>query len=189
MAGCQMVLLKSVAMFTIDRAPEIRWLFHFTDSSNVPLIRELKGLCSRANLIERGVEFRPGGNEWSLRADERYGMDRYVHLCLRKNHPMEYLARQDGRIRNTTWLCVAGGVLEFNGVLYSDGVSNSTGTNVVPIEEAINQDLIDFEVLFGNTDWHDPEIQARLSRIEKCEVLVPDHIPLDYIYFYFEEYR
>jgi hypothetical protein len=41
------------------------------------------------------------------------------------------------------------------------------------------------QVLYKRTDWHDPEIKARLDRAELCEVLVPKHVPLKYFEKYF----
>ena len=41
--------------------------------------------------------------------------------------------------------------------------------------------LIDFTVLYTRTDWSDPAIQERLKAAEKCEVLVPELIPLSHI--------
>lgn len=165
-----------------DPLSQIRWLYHFTDSRNVSQIRELGGLYSRAKLREMEVEFHPGGNEWSLEADEMFGMDRYVHLCFRTNHPMEFRARQEGRIERTSWVYVEPTVLSLNGVMYSAGVSNKSDMVILPIGQAV--ELIDFEVICTRTDWHDPAIKARLDNAEKCEILVPDHIPLEY----FEKY-
>jgi hypothetical protein len=160
----------------------IRWLYHFTDSRNVPYIRDWGGVYSRAKLEEMGVEFHPGGNEWSLEADEMFGMHQYVHLCFRTNQPMEFIARQDGRIERTTWLYIDPTVLNLPGVMYSPGVSNRSGMVIHPIPEAV--ELIDFEVICTRTNWRDPAIKARLDQAEKCEILVPDHVPLEF----FERY-
>ena len=162
----------------------ITWLHHFTDIRNLPSIRELGGLYSRHQLQTKGVvDFRPGGNQWSLDADAMVGMDRYVHLSLRTNHALEHLARQDGRIERTLWLYIdAKRVFETDGVLYSYGVSNKSGMKICPVDEAAED--IDFQVLYTRTDWHDPEINARLCQAELCEVLVPDHVPIEF----FERY-
>ncbi len=68
-------------------------------------------------------------------------------------------------------------------VLYSYGVSNKSGMKIVPIAEGAK--AIDLQVLYKRTDWHDPEIKARLDRAELCEVLVPKHVPLKYFEKYF----
>ncbi len=79
--------------------------YHFTDQKNAASIRERGGLYSLAALREMGIEIpAPGGNDWSHDADAMKGLDQYVHLCFRPNHPMEYVARQDGRITDPVYL-------------------------------------------------------------------------------------
>ena len=104
-------------------------------------------------------------------------MDRYVHLCFRSNHPMEYLARQDGRVVNSIFLEIHPSVLQFEGVRFTADVSNKSGVESVSIAKAV----IDYEVLYTRTDWSDPAIQQRLKQVEKYEVLVPCCIPLSHI--------
>jgi hypothetical protein len=121
----------------------------------------------------------PGGNEWSQDAGANKGMDQYVHLCFRANHPMEYLARQDGQIKDSIFLEIHPDVLQIEGVMFSAGVSNKVGVEMIALVEAYK--LIDFEVLYTRTNWKDAEIRRRLQRAEKCEILVPDHIPVGLI--------
>ena len=101
-----------------DLLTRITWLHHFTDTRNLKLIRELGGLYSRRQLQKMGLTgFYPGGNQWSLDADDMAGMADYVHLCMRPSHPMEYLAKQDGRIERTLWLYIdAKSVFDRDGV-------------------------------------------------------------------------
>jgi hypothetical protein len=167
-----------------DPLTRIPWLHHFTDIRNLPSIRAMGGLWSRHILKQRCVtQHYPGGNQWSLDADEMVGMDKYVHLCLRTNHAMEHIAKQDKRIEKTLWLYIdAASVFKIEGVMYSYGVSNKSGVKINPIQKAVPD--IDFQVLYTRTDWHDPGINARLSSAELCEVLVPDHVPVQY----FERY-
>ena len=162
----------------------IRYLYHFTDQRNLASIRDNGGLHSTANLRKMGFDtFHPGGNDVSLEADRRFGMDRFVHLCFNTNHPLEYLARQDGRIQRTAWLYVDPSILNEKGVLFCPGVSNRTDIEPVPISEAA--DLIDFEVLYTRTDWNDPAVYARRQAAEKCEILVPDAVPFKFFSEYF----
>ena len=154
-------------------------LYHFTDRRNLPRIREV-GLLSRAKLRELEIEIpAPGGNDWSHEADLWKGLDEYVHLCFRNNHPMEYTARQDGRIDESIFLRIHPEVLEFEGVKFTPDVSNKSGIPIYSIDDA--HEMIDFEVLYTQTDWRDPVIQERLQQAEKCEILVPDEIPLELI--------
>lgn len=162
-----------MATKSLDRIPR---LFHFTDRRNLDSIRALGGLYSLSELVEREVEIpAPGGNQWSRDADNLKGMGRYVHLCFRNNHPMEYRARQDGRIEDSIFLDIDPSVMEFPGVMFTSDVSNKAGVQAVPIGEAV--ELIDYEVLYTQPEWSE-EIRQRLTQAEKCEVLVPSHIPL-----------
>ncbi|MFW8642337.1 DarT ssDNA thymidine ADP-ribosyltransferase family protein [Rhizobium beringeri] len=105
-------------------------------------------------------------------------MGNYVHLCFRNSHPMEFVARRDGRITDSIFLRIHPAVLDFAGVRFTNDVSNKSGVESVPIEQAAA--LVDFEVLYTRTDWKDPAIQQRLLH-EKYEVLVPSQIPLELI--------
>lgn len=94
--------------------------YHFTDRRNLPMIKEHGGLYSLAMLRKMEIEIpAPGGNEWSHDTDRRIGLDRYVHLCFRPTHPMEYVARQDGRIVDSVYLQIHPDVLKVDGVMYA----------------------------------------------------------------------
>lgn len=163
-----------------DPLQQIPRLYHFTDRRNVPPIRVHGGLFSHAELRRRGIVVpAPGGNQWSLDADQLRGMDGYIHLCFRSNHPMEYLARQDERIIDSIFLEIHPSVLQLPEVRYSPGVSNRADAEYFTMEQA--REMIDFQVLYTRTDWHDPAIQERLRAAERAEILVPRHIPLNLI--------
>lgn len=130
-----------------------------------------------------GVEnVHPGGNDWSLEADQMSGMDCFVHLCFRTNHPMEYRAKQDGRIERTAWLYIDRKVMEIDGAMFSPGVANKSGMPIYALRESLH--LIDLEVICERTNWRDPDVKARLDQAELCEILIPDHVPLKF----FERY-
>lgn len=167
-----------------DQLSRIRWLYHFTDTRNLSLIRQMGGLYSTARLRELQIaKFHPGGNQWSLDADKMFGMDRYVHLCLTRNHPMEHIAKKEGRIERSVFLLVDGDVLQLEGVQYSQGVSNKSGIEICSIQRAV--DKIDYEVLYTWMPWNDSAVLARRQAAEKCEILVPDHVPMKYLEKYF----
>jgi len=153
-----------------------KWLFHFTDPRNLASI-EQHGLLSVQQLARQAiVPPAPGGNQWSHDADARIGMDGYVHLCFCDQHPMEYRARQDGRIGAATFLRVLPAVLDIPGVMFADDVANKVGVAIRPLAEA--DEVLDLEVIFKRTDWKDPAVQTRLQRARKYEILVPDHVPV-----------
>jgi len=154
--------------------------FHFTDRRNAASIRALGGLYSLAALREMGIEIpASGGNDWSHDADAMKGLDRYVHLCFRPNHPMEFIARQDGRIVDTVYLQIHPDILSVSDVMFTADISNKSGVEAIPLIEAL--DIIDFRVLYTRTDWTDPDVQQRLRLAEKYELLVPNHVPIKLI--------
>jgi hypothetical protein len=138
------------------------------------------GLFPLADLLQKQVAIpAPGGNQWSHDADTLRGMDKCVHLCFRNNHPMEFVAREEGRIIDTIFLQIHASVLQIPGVLFTSDVSNKAGVEPITLSEA--EKLIDFQVLYTRTDWSDPEVQQRLKQAEKCEILVPAPIPINLI--------
>lgn len=154
--------------------------YHFTDTRNLQSIRAHGGLHSLATCREREISIAaPGGNAWSHEADENAGLDTYVHLCLRDQHPMEYRARQDGRILEPIYLQIHPGVVRCDGIRFSPDVSNKAGVPLLTLDEAAEQ--LDFEVIYRWTDWRDREIQKRLRRAAKYELLVPRNVPLEMI--------
>jgi hypothetical protein len=164
-------------MITPDPLKQITCLYHFTDTRNLPLIRQHGGLYPFSHLQRQGVEIpAAGGNEWSREADELKGVGKYVHLCFRSEHPMEYQARQGGRIIESIFLQIEPAVLYWPDVKYTSDVSNKSGVPIHSVDEA--RAMIDYAVICTRTDWKDPEIQTRLKAAAKCELLVPRCIPL-----------
>lgn len=156
-----------------------RFLYHFTDTRNLPSIRQ-HGILSTRELRARGIAIlAPGGNQWSLDADKMFGMDAYVHLCFTNSHPMAFLAQQDGRIQTVTYLYVRPDAIKIAGVMITNDVSNKSG--VVPRAASEMLDTLDLEVIYKRTDWRNPAIQQRLQAAEKYELLVPSQLSATYI--------
>jgi ssDNA thymidine ADP-ribosyltransferase, DarT len=162
------------------QATGIPHLYHFTDEENLPLIRE-HGLLPYAELLRRGiVPPKPGGNEWSRDADSIKGVDRYVHLCLKDQHPMEYVARQNGHIGTTRFLQVSVEVLSFDGAMGCSDVANKSGVVIRPLEAAL--DGMDLQILFGGrVDFTNKALRDQYNEAKKSEVLIPVPIPTDMI--------
>lgn len=156
-----------------------KFLYHFTDTRNVPSIRQL-GLLSARESVARGIQIAAsGGNQWSQDADRRSGMDAYVHLSFINDHPMEYLAKQSGQIQQSIYLQISPQILYSEGVLFSPGVANKSGVKPLSLREAC--EVMDFEVLFKRTEWKNPIIQERRKQAKKYELLVPKEVPLNLI--------
>lgn len=138
----------------IDTLAKVPLIYHFTDRRNLSIIKEMGGLYPLSQLHEKNVEVpAPGGNEWSGDADVLKGMGNFVHLCFRNTHPMEFVARQDGRITDTIFLQIHPLVMQFEGVRFTNDVANEAGVEPVAIADA--EGLVDFEILYTRTDWKD----------------------------------
>ena len=155
-------------------------VWHFTDRSNLELIKKHHGLLSLGEAERRGIEIPMlGGNDWSHDADKMKGVHEYVHLAFVDDHPMLFRAKQNGRIPNPIWLKIKSSILLEEGVRFCPDVSNKSGVPILTAEEAKEQ--IDFEVLFTYMDWRDPEIQKRRQAAIKSEILIPKFIPIEHI--------
>jgi hypothetical protein len=158
----------------------INYIWHFTDQSNIESIKRLGGIFSLSELEKRDTLIpSPGGNDWSHDADKSKGMDKFVHLCFCCNHPMLYIAQNDGRIPNPVWLQVDKNILLDPDVRFTPDVSNKTGVPILDHDAAKEQ--IDFEVIYKRMDWKNPEIQQRRQIAEKSEILVPQVVPIEKI--------
>ena len=168
-------------MKTIIKKYNLKGIWHFTDRANLDLIEE-HGLLSRKTLNDKGIAIPvPGGNKWSQDADDRGGLDSYVHLCFLRNHPMQFLAVQEGRIQNPIWLEIDASVMLASEVKFTSEVSNKSGVPLLNHSEAVSE--IDFKILLTPfTDWRGkPDIHDRRNAAEKSEILIPDIVPIDEI--------
>lgn len=159
---------------------KIPCFYHFTDDRNLPSIREVGALLSLKELRERGlVPAAPGGNDWSHDADTMFGLDEYVCLCLMDWHPMEYSAKQQKRLAETTFLRIKSSVLISDDVRFSPGVSNRSDVPILTFDQAL--EAMDFSAVYDRLDWKDPEVKARRIAASKYEILVPNAIPTSLI--------
>jgi hypothetical protein len=152
---------------------------HFPDRRNLASIGQ-HGLLSMKELRKRGIEIpAPGGNQLSMELDVACGMDAYVHLCFKTGHPMEKRARDEGTIQDLVHLHIRPDVIKIRGALITNDVANKSG--ITPGLAADMLDKIDLEVLYKWSNWKDNAILDRLKAAEKCELRIPEHVPLEYI--------
>lgn len=152
--------------------------YHFTDTRNLPSIRQMGGLFPWADV--KGRVTAPGGNDWSHDADAIKGQDKYVHLCFFPEHPMEFIARRDGRITQSCFLRIDPSVIHRPGVLFCPDVGNKSGVPMLGLDEAMAE--MDFEIIApGHKQWLEPPLFERKKRACKYELLVPGMIPLSLI--------
>lgn len=163
----------------VNRNPQQAYFFHFTDTRNLPSIRE-HGLLSLRELGARGIPIpAPGGNPLSQEIDVSRGLDAYVHLSFTASHPMDYRAKMDGRIERSKYLQIDPAVAEIEGVVATLDVSNGRGVEPLPLRSAL--DGLDLEVLYTRMNWADPEVKKRLNAARRCELLIPGSVPREFI--------
>jgi hypothetical protein len=150
-------------------------LYHFTDRSNIGLIKEHKGLYSWDALDRRGIQVPfPGGSEFSRRLDLGKNMQDYVRICLHPNHPMKYIAHKDGRIPNPIVLEIDPEVLLWATTLYSNvnaAAGNANIGSTITEFSQINFDLCNSGNWTGEHEKH----------CFQAEILIKNFLPIEFI--------
>jgi hypothetical protein len=175
----------------------ISCLYHFTDERNLPLIRE-HGILPYSELWRRGITPPcPGGDRISNILDAKRGYDRYVHLCLKSEHPMEYSKRKSGHLGLTRFLRVSTDILFYSNVVGCPGVANKTYLKTYPIDQALTK--FDLKILFfQQPDFSDDayhlykynakkraeilSLRNRYKEATKAEIMIPSRIPQELIF-------
>jgi hypothetical protein len=153
-------------------------LYHFTDKRNLESIREY-GILSMRSLREREIKTHPGGNQISLEADTRFGMDGYVHMSFRDRHHMIVHAKERGQ--SIVELEIKPEAILLPNAAITLDVANKGGVIPLPVDEAVLQ--MDLDPILKYMDWKDPEIKPRIQTTSRYELIVPNHLPVEYIKF------
>lgn len=153
----------------------ITCFYHFTDTRNLASIRAHGGLLPWSHL--KGKVPAPGGNDWSHDADALKGQDQFVHLCFLPEHPMEFVAKRDGRILESRFLRVDSSIIHTPGIQFCPDVGNKAGVPMLDLADAVSQ--MDFDIIAAaHNRWLDPPLFERKRAACKYELLVPCKIPL-----------
>lgn len=150
-----------------------RRLFHFTDSRNIPSIRE-HGLLPTKVIVAKGLAVVTGGDDGSLHIDRQKGLDAHVSLSFCRSHPMSHVAKEEGRIETVRILTVCPSVLLRPGVLLADQVATANAAKIGSPKDMIP--LMDLTAMYQRLDWSTGDGQQRRAAAEKWEALVPDTI-------------
>ena len=146
-------------------------IWHFTDRSNLDSI-EKYGLLSLETLTKKDIAVPCfGADELSHSLDRHLGLDKYVHLAIISEHPMQYVKTRSGEIPNPVWLEIDISVLFENESLCCNQVANKTGAICYDIEDI--DKVIDLKSLLTNYSWSNP--------VRKSELLVANRIDLSKI--------
>lgn len=155
-------------------------LYHFTDRDNLESIIKNGGLYAWKDCEERGITIsKPGGGgkgslSWSL--DSRDGLEHYVRLSFTPQHPMQYVAMNEGRISNPVTLEIDLEVIYDEATKFADRNATRNGAHV-------GGDLDDFQRIHFQTvkARNHFDLDADEQPFYQAEVLVSHFLPLQYI--------
>ncbi len=155
----------------------IKKLYHFTDRDNLESIIRNGGLYSWADCQSKSIDVKKlGGSDMSHQLDLRDGLENYARVSFVTQHPMMYVAMNDGRISNPVILEIDPQVIWWKGTRYADRNATKTGANIG--EEVSDFEAIHFNAIKARKHFDlDPDEQPFFQ----AEVLVKNHIPLKYI--------
>ncbi len=155
-------------------------LYHFTDRDNLKSIIDHGGLYAWKDCEERGITIaKPGGGgqgslSWSL--DARDGLEHYVRLSFTPQHPMQYVAMNDGRITNPVILEIDLQVIYDEATMFADRNATRNGANVGGTLADFKR--IHFQTVKARKHF---DLDADEQPFFQAEVLVKGCVPLKYI--------
>lgn len=153
-------------------------LYHFTDFDNLESIIKHGGLYSWADCEEKGIKIaKPGGGNLSRSLDKKGRLERYVRLGFTGDHPMKYVAMEDGRISNPVVLEINLEAALWDDTLYADRNATRNGANVGGTVDDLK--AIRFGLFNRMMRYYDMTEEAKMHY--QAEVLVKNFIPLKYI--------
>ena len=152
-------------------------LYHFTDRDNLQSIIQNGGLYSWADCEEKGISIaKPGGSDSSRSLDARDGLQRYVRVSFVTQHPMMYVAMNEGRISNPVLLEIDPQVIYWKDSKYADRNATKNGARVGGNVEDFKAIHFSSVKVLKHFDLDDEE-----QKFYQAEVLVKNFIPLEYI--------
>lgn len=152
-------------------------LYHFTDRDNLESIIRNGGLYSWSDCEKKGIKIsKPGGGQLSHQLDSRDGLQSYVRVSFVMQHPMMYVAMNEGRISNPVILEIDPEVVYWDGTLYADRNATKNGANVGGTVDDLNR--IHFQSVKAQKHF---DLDEDEQQFYQAEVLVKNFIPLQYI--------
>ena len=155
----------------------ITTLYHFTDRENLESIIKNGGLYSWADCEQKGISIsKPGGSLDSRNLDRRDNLQNFVRVSFVREHPMMYVAMNDGRISNPVVLEIDPEVIYWQDSLYADRNATKNGA-------LVGSSIDDFSQLHFNSFKAKKhfDLDADEQKFYQAEVLVKNHIPLQFI--------
>ena len=152
-------------------------LYHFTDRDNLESIIKNGGLYSWGDCEDKGIKIaKPGGGLLSRDLDRRDNLQHYVRVSFTTQHPMMYVAMQDGRLSNPVILEIDPEVIYWQDSKYANMNATRSGAHKGGSLEDFKQ--IHFESIKVRKHFDLPEVEQPYFQ---AEILVKNFIPLEYI--------
>lgn len=152
-------------------------LYHFTDRDNLESIIKNGGLYSWGDCEDKGIKIaKPGGGLLSRDLDRRDRLQHYVRVSFTTQHPMMYVAMQDGRLSNPVILEIDPEVIYWQDSKYANMNATRSGAHKGGSLEDFRQ--IHFESIKVRKHFDLPEAEQPYFQ---AEILVKNFIPLEYI--------
>ena len=154
-------------------------LYHFTDRDNLESIIKNGGLYSWMDCERKGIKInKPGGSPISRQLDSGRNLEDYVRVSFTTQHPMMYVAMNDGRISNPVILEIDLDVIYWKETCYSN--LNATKHTIKP---NIGGSISDFkQIHFQSVKVHKHfDLPEKEQPYFQAEVLVKNFISLEYI--------
>ena len=155
----------------------ITTLYHFTDRENLESIIKNGGLYLWADCEQKGISIsKPGGSLDSRNLDKRDNLQNFVRVSFVREHPMMYVAMNDGRISDPVVLEIDPEVIYWQDSLYADRNATKNGA-------LVGSSIDDFSQLHFNSFKAKKhfDLDADEQKFYQAEVLVKNHIPLQFI--------
>lgn len=151
--------------------------YHFTDRDNLQSIVDNGGLYSWYYCEQNNIQIaKPGGNYDSRQLDRRDGHHNYVRVSFTRNHPMMYVALNEGRISNPVILEISLDVAAEDSTLFSDRNAVKNGAKIGGTLSDLRN--IHFSTVKARTHFDVDEDERMYFQ---AELLVREFIPLSMI--------
>ncbi len=155
----------------------IKKLYHFTDRDNLESIIQNGGLYSWGDCEDKGIKIaKPGGGLLSRDLDRRDNLQHYVRVSFTTQHPMMYVAMQDGRLSNPVILEIDPEVIFWDNSKYANMNATRSGAHKGGTLDDFKQ--IHFQSVKARKHFDLPEEEQPYFQ---AEVLVKNFIPLEFI--------
>ncbi len=158
---------------------DIKYLYHFTDISNLESIKKY-GILSREFLDNHNIKYKPGSSKFSPSLDIKKGKLNYVKLSFNDGHPMIYHAKKYRNI-NPIFLKIKRDVILFADTLFSN--MNSTDNNCISGDDFSTFSLIKFDIAIKQNGKIHPWENEIEKKYYQAEVMVKERIDPQFIIF------